>query len=149
MTAPRTPDFVGIVVAAGSSARLPGSVPKQFERIGSRTLLEHAVAVLAGHAAVRGVVVVLPELDAQGDRGAQVAALPGVLRVVGGGKARADSVRHGLEAAGGPPFVLVHDAARPAASPMLVSAVIEATRIHGAAIPGVPIVDTGDRKSVV
>jgi 2-C-methyl-D-erythritol 4-phosphate cytidylyltransferase / 2-C-methyl-D-erythritol 2,4-cyclodiphosphate synthase len=145
MTAPRTPDFVGIVVAAGSSARLPGSVPKQFERIGPRTLLEHAVAALAGHAAVRGVIAVLPPLEAQGDRGTQVAGLPGVLRVVGGGPARADSVRHGLEAAGRPPFVLVHDAARPDASPTLVSAVIEATRIHGAAIPGVPIVDTVKR----
>jgi 2-C-methyl-D-erythritol 4-phosphate cytidylyltransferase/2-C-methyl-D-erythritol 2,4-cyclodiphosphate synthase len=38
--------------------------------------------------------------------------------------------------------VLVHDAARPLAGPELVDAVIEATRLHGAAIPGQAVRDT-------
>jgi len=142
---PLKPDFVGIVVAAGGSARLPGPVPKQFARFGRRTLLEHAIAALAESPAVRGVVAVLPPLDAGGERGAEVAGGPGVLCVVPGGATRADSVRSGLSAAGSAPFVLVHDAARPSASPALVRAVIEATRTHGAAVPGLPIVDTVKR----
>ena len=145
MAASSTPDFVGIVVAAGSSARLPGPVPKQFARLGRRSLLEHAIAALAGDPAVRGVIVVLPPLDAAGVRGQEVARGPGVLRVVAGGATRADSVRNGLSAVGAAPFVLVHDAARPSASPRLVRAVIEATRERGAAVPGLPIVDTVKR----
>jgi 2-C-methyl-D-erythritol 4-phosphate cytidylyltransferase / 2-C-methyl-D-erythritol 2,4-cyclodiphosphate synthase len=147
MAAPRTPDFVGIVVAAGSSARLPGNVPKQFEPIGSRTLLEHAVAALASDRAVRGVVAVLPATDVAGERGAAAARLPGVLQVVAGGSTRAESVGNGLAAAAAhePRFVLVHDAARPAASAALVARVIEATRLHGAAIPALAVVDTVKR----
>jgi 2-C-methyl-D-erythritol 4-phosphate cytidylyltransferase/2-C-methyl-D-erythritol 2,4-cyclodiphosphate synthase len=147
MAAPRTPDFVGIVVAAGSSARLPGNVPKQFEPIGSRTLLEHAVAALASDPAVRGVVAVLPGTDVSGERGIAASRLPGMLDVVAGGPTRADSVRNGLAAAAAhePRFVLVHDAARPAASAALVARVIEATRAHGAAIPALAVVDTVKR----
>jgi 2-C-methyl-D-erythritol 4-phosphate cytidylyltransferase len=51
------------------------------------------------------------------------------------------------------PILLVHDAARPLASPDLVRAVAEAAARHGAAIPVVPITETlkrldGDRVGV-
>ena len=50
----------------------------------------------------------------------------------------------------GDPVVLVHDAARPLASPTLIRAVAVATAIHGAAIPVLPVTETlkrldGDR----
>jgi 2-C-methyl-D-erythritol 4-phosphate cytidylyltransferase/2-C-methyl-D-erythritol 2,4-cyclodiphosphate synthase len=44
-----------------------------------------------------------------------------------------------------PEVVLVHDAARPFASPELVSRAIACGRRHGAAIPGTPVVDTVKR----
>jgi len=60
-----------------------------------------------------------------------------------GGETRQQSVRAGLEAlaALSPQIVLVHDAARPFASPALVSRAIAAAAA-GAAIPGVAMTDT-------
>jgi 2-C-methyl-D-erythritol 4-phosphate cytidylyltransferase / 2-C-methyl-D-erythritol 2,4-cyclodiphosphate synthase len=67
--------------------------------------------------------------------------------VVAGGERRPDSVLAGLQAlaeAGHLPevVVLVHDAARPAASAALVTAVVEAALASGAAVPVLPVADT-------
>jgi 2-C-methyl-D-erythritol 4-phosphate cytidylyltransferase/2-C-methyl-D-erythritol 2,4-cyclodiphosphate synthase len=65
-----------------------------------------------------------------------------VVDVLAGGVTRAGSVRIGLERLKAAEFVLVHDAARPAASPRLVQSVLEATLAHGAAVPVLRIGDT-------
>jgi 2-C-methyl-D-erythritol 4-phosphate cytidylyltransferase/2-C-methyl-D-erythritol 2,4-cyclodiphosphate synthase len=131
-----------VVVAAGRSTRLGGTLPKQFLELGGRTVLERAVEAIAHRPGVDGVVVVLSAAEVDGPRGEQAGGWPGVERVVAGGATRADSVRCGIDAAGDPEFVLVHDAARPFASPGLVDAVIEATRRHGAAVPLLEVPDT-------
>jgi 2-C-methyl-D-erythritol 4-phosphate cytidylyltransferase/2-C-methyl-D-erythritol 2,4-cyclodiphosphate synthase len=63
-----------------------------------------------------------------------------------GGETRQDSVRLGLEAlarAPSPPdIVLIHDGARPFASPTLIARATEAALKHGAAVPGLALVDT-------
>jgi len=149
VSVPQAPDFVGIVVAAGRSARLPGPTPKQFERLGRGSLLEHAIDALVSNDAVRGVIVVLPAAEAAGPLGLDLVRRAGVLHVVAGGATRADSVRNGLAAVAADPYVLVHDAARPFASRALVSAVIRATRAHGAALPGLAIPDTVKRVEAI
>jgi 2-C-methyl-D-erythritol 4-phosphate cytidylyltransferase/2-C-methyl-D-erythritol 2,4-cyclodiphosphate synthase len=60
---------------------------------------------------------------------------------------RQGSVRAGLEALAAfqPDIVLVHDAARPFASPDLIDRAIEAAGATGAAIPGVAVVDAVKR----
>jgi 2-C-methyl-D-erythritol 4-phosphate cytidylyltransferase/2-C-methyl-D-erythritol 2,4-cyclodiphosphate synthase len=68
--------------------------------------------------------------------------LPGVRAVVAGGETRAASALNGARAAGDAEFVLVHDAARPLASPGLVARVVDATLRYGAAIPGLAVTDT-------
>lgn len=59
-----------------------------------------------------------------------------------GGAERSDSVRAGLAAAGKARVIAIHDAARPFVSADLVRAVIQAARIHGAAVAAVPATDT-------
>jgi 2-C-methyl-D-erythritol 4-phosphate cytidylyltransferase/2-C-methyl-D-erythritol 2,4-cyclodiphosphate synthase len=132
---------VGVVVAAGRGDRLGGALPKQYRIVAGRSLLERAVEALASQPAVRGVVVVLPQSDL-GARATAVRRVPGVIHVVGGGDTRAASVRSGVLEARSAEFVLVHDAARPSASPALVAAVIEATLAHGAAVPLLAVTDT-------
>ena len=139
---PRERRVMGVVVAAGRSARFGGALAKQFEELGGSTLVARSVHVLASRPAVAGVVVVLPPEEIDGGRAEEIRRLPGVDGVVGGGATRAASVRSGVLAVGDVPFVLVHDAARPLASPSLVDAVIEATLTHGAAAPAIPIRDT-------
>jgi 2-C-methyl-D-erythritol 4-phosphate cytidylyltransferase/2-C-methyl-D-erythritol 2,4-cyclodiphosphate synthase len=139
--------FTAIVVAAGSSNRFGGTIPKQYQDLCGHSVLERSVRALADRPSVRGVVVVLAAEDAAGVQGARVREWPGVSAVVPGGEIRSASVWRGIEAAGDAQFVLIHDAARPMASPALVDAVIEATLRHGGAIPVLPVHDTVKRVS--
>lgn len=69
----------------------------------------------------------------------------GIKKVKGyatGGAERQDSVRAGLEMAGPCGVVLVHDAARPFISPVVVRELVERANVSGAAIAGVPVKDT-------
>ena len=127
-----------IVVAGGKGLRLGADQPKQFLEIAGRRVLDWSVD--AARSAADGVVVVLPpELV---DGGAP--PVPGADAVVAGGAERADSVRAGLAAVPeAATIVVVHDAARPAASPELFAAVVRAVRSGAAgAVPGLPVADT-------
>jgi 2-C-methyl-D-erythritol 4-phosphate cytidylyltransferase len=130
-----------VVVAAGSGDRF-GS-PKQFALVGDRPAVTWSVA--AARASVDGVVLVLPPAPS----GRTPADPAGASRhaadlVVAGGATRADSVRCGLAAVpDDADIVVVHDGARPLASPALFRAVIDAVRAGAdAAVPGVAVVDT-------
>ncbi len=104
------------IVVAGGSGRRFGEM-KQFSLLGGRPVLEWAVAACRPRSA--GVVLVVPA--APGGRDPH-----GADAVVTGGATRAESVRCGLAAV--PPeadVIVVHDAARPLASPALFDAVID------------------------
>jgi 2-C-methyl-D-erythritol 4-phosphate cytidylyltransferase len=125
----------GVVVAGGTGTRF--GTAKQFESIAGTRLVDRAVETTA--AACDEVVVVLP--DAFTWDGPPVAA------AVVGGATRSASVRAGLAAvAPSATIVVVHDAARPLASPALFDAVIGAVRRGAdAAVPAVPVPDTVKR----
>jgi 2-C-methyl-D-erythritol 4-phosphate cytidylyltransferase len=125
----------GVVVAGGTGTRF--GTAKQFESIAGTRLVDRAVETTA--AACDEVVVVLP--DAFTWDGPPVAA------AVVGGATRSASVRAGLAAvAPSATIVVVHDAARPLASPALFEAVIAAVRRGAdAAVPAVPVPDTVKR----
>lgn len=124
-----------IVVAAGSGERF--GAPKQFLPLGAARIVDHAVA--AATTACDDVILVLP----RGHRwdGAAVTA------TVAGGATRAESVRAGLAAVQpAADVIVVHDAARPLATPELFAAVIDAVRQGAdAAVPAVAVTDTVKR----
>ena len=125
-----------IVVAGGAGRRF--GERKQFSSLGGRPVLAWAVEACRGVS--DGVVLVVPagvEADDPSHAGADA--------VVAGGATRADSVRHGLHAVPtDADIVVVHDAARPLASPALFAAVLAALREEGVdgAIPGLAPSDT-------
>ncbi|MFM8857032.1 MAG: 2-C-methyl-D-erythritol 4-phosphate cytidylyltransferase [Actinomycetota bacterium] len=134
---------VWTIVVAGGSGRRFGSM-KQFEELGGRRVIDHAVTTAL--ACSDGVVVVVPDDDVGDERrqNQNRADLDRSVIVVGGGPTRTASVRNGLRAvADSADIVLVHDAARPFASVALFESVIHAV-VSGAdgAIPGLPMVDT-------
>jgi len=132
----------GIVAAGGSGVR--AGLAKQWLVLGGETVLRRAARALAASPAVDVLVAVVP--PGEEERGeAELAGLGKPARAVAGGAARADSVRNGLAAAEGSAVVLVHDAARPFASPELVRRVAEAAARDGAALAAVPITDTVKR----
>lgn len=132
-----------IVVAAGRGSRTGGAVPKQYRMIGGESVLRRTLRLFTEHPGVDVVQVVIHPDDA--DLFAQAGAgLPKLLAPIAGGVDRQSSVKAGLDALArsAPDLVLVHDAARPFASPALVARAIAAAAEHGAAVPGVAVTDT-------
>ena len=139
-----------ILLAAGRSRRM-GSEDKLWADLGGRPLLAAALARLAAVPGLAAVAVAAPP-----ERREDVVALATGLGlgsgagagvcVAAGGERRRDSVAASLRAlAGAAPqarWVLVHDAARPLASPALAARVLAAAREDGAAVPGLPVADT-------
>jgi 2-C-methyl-D-erythritol 4-phosphate cytidylyltransferase/2-C-methyl-D-erythritol 2,4-cyclodiphosphate synthase len=134
--------MVALVVAAGSGSRAGGALPKQYRRIGDRSVLAHAVEHLrrAGIEDVR--VVIGPGQEALHGEATDGLSLPSPII---GGAERQESARNGLEAIaaeGGADRVLIHDAARPFVPASVVRRLAEALDSHQAAVPVLPVVDT-------
>jgi 2-C-methyl-D-erythritol 4-phosphate cytidylyltransferase len=136
--------FFGLIPAAGRGSRMETDIPKQYLRLGSRTLLEHSVLALMSDPRVERVLIVV----ALTDRRAATLSLPGAVSVAPvGGSSRAESVRNGLLALAGEvdpsDRVLVHDAARPCLSARDLSALIDAVGVHDAGgLLAAPVSDT-------
>ena len=123
-----------VVVAAGQGSRF--GARKQFLDLDGESVA--ARSVRAARAVADLVVLVVPEGYEGTGEGADV--------VVTGGDTRAASVRAGLVRCGDAAIVVVHDAARPLASPALFHAVVDAVREGAdAAIPGLALTDTVKR----
>lgn len=138
---------MAILLAAGAGRRL-GVVdqPKAFVPIGGRPILSVAAAAAAASPAVHRLVITVPagwEDYAQGC--VEFCGAP--TTIVTGGSNRQASVRAALaEVETDAEVVVIHDAARPFASPDLFTAVIEAVAGDAAgAIPVIPVADTVKR----
>src|SRR6266508_336491 len=130
-----------VVVAAGRGLRAGGDQPKQYRMVGGQPVIRPSLATLAGHPGIEAVQPVIHPEDV--DRFEAASAGLALLPPVFGGATRQVSVRAGLEALASrkPDLVLVHDAARPFASPALIARAMAAAKT-GAAVPVLPVVDT-------
>ncbi len=137
------PRIAVLIVAAGKGERSGLSLPKQYESLAGKPMLRRSVEAF-GTLPVQ--VVIGPGQDALA-----LAALAGMdlPPPVTGGATRQESVRLGLEAIESekPDFVLIHDAARPLVSPLVIGNVMTALQ-KGApgAVPMVAAADTLRRR---
>jgi 2-C-methyl-D-erythritol 4-phosphate cytidylyltransferase/2-C-methyl-D-erythritol 2,4-cyclodiphosphate synthase len=129
-------------VAAGRGLRAGGDLPKQYRHVLGEPVIRSSLALFAGHDAIGFVQPVIHPDDAALFQAASAGL--DLLPPVDGGALRQASVRAGLEAlqAHGPDLVLVHDAARPFASPALITRAIAAARTSRAAVPAIGVADT-------
>lgn len=135
---------VAIVLGAGAGERLGGEEPKAFKEVVGHSLLVWATHNAATCQQVRSVIAVVP--PGFESRALAELADPKLLTVVVGGESRHDSVRAALEAVpDDAPAIVVHDAARPFATPQLFMAVLEALEDADGAVPVVPVPDTVKR----
>jgi 2-C-methyl-D-erythritol 4-phosphate cytidylyltransferase len=128
---------VALLVAAGRGERLGAEGPKAFVVLAGRPMIEWSLDALRCVPAVARIVVALPP---------GVAAPEGTVGVAGGA-ARSHSVRAALAAAGelpGDEPVIVHDAARPLATPALFERALGALAQHGcdAVVAAARVTDT-------
>jgi 2-C-methyl-D-erythritol 4-phosphate cytidylyltransferase len=130
-------EVCAIIAAAGSGTRL-GMGSKALLSLNGKTLLARAVELFDALDEIGRIVVVAPPGREEFVRRQVEALRPSKpVLVCPGGETRQQSVRAGLAALGSCDYVLVHDAARPLASPALVRRVLAAAVESGAAIPGV------------
>jgi 2-C-methyl-D-erythritol 4-phosphate cytidylyltransferase len=142
---------VAILTAAGSGTRLGRDLPKALVDLDGLPLVLHAARRLAASGVVDHIVVTAPPglAAAMSDVVTSDEHVTCPVRVVDGGATRQASVAAGLaHATPDDDVVLVHDAARPLASPALVRRVVAAVRTgHAAVVPGLAVVDTIKRVS--
>jgi 2-C-methyl-D-erythritol 4-phosphate cytidylyltransferase len=138
-----------ILPAAGLGTRMAGPQPKQFLALDGVPILIHSLRAFASVTRVTAIYVAVRKTEIERVQ-AQIAEyadkyrFAGRVRVVEGGDNRQESVSHALAAlpAEADDIVLVHDAVRPLIDAATIDRTIDAVVEHGAAIVGLPAVDT-------
>ena len=127
--------IAAIIVAAGRGSRAGGGLPKQWQMLAGRSLAAHSVEALRPF--VQRVMLVIHPDDHP------LATAIADVDLVIGGATRDASVRAALEALAGAAVdaVLIHDAARPLVSAVVIGRVLGGLADHAAAAPALPISD--------
>jgi 2-C-methyl-D-erythritol 4-phosphate cytidylyltransferase len=129
--------------ASGAAKRVPS---KQFAELGGTPVLLRTLRQFGAVAAVKEVYVPLRKNEAERFRAylEKEKSLRARVHVVEGGENRQQSVANALAKvkADANDIVLVHDAVRPFVDADIIGSVIAAAQKYGAAIAGVPAVDT-------
>jgi 2-C-methyl-D-erythritol 4-phosphate cytidylyltransferase len=147
---------VVLIPAAGLGTRMVSGAPskrkpapsKQFTELGGVPILLHTLRTFAANPRVSEIFVALRKDEIAGFRERLVEQAQDVLQkkveLVEGGEHRQHSVANALAAvkAEDDDIVLVHDAVRPFVTPEIINEVVHGVEKHGAAIAGMPAVDT-------
>jgi 2-C-methyl-D-erythritol 4-phosphate cytidylyltransferase len=136
------------VGAKGKPKKVPPS--KQFTELGGTPILIHTLRKFAAVDAVSEIWIALRPSEITGFRAQLESEAEDILKskveLVVGGEHRQQSVENALNAvaaaAHDDDIVLVHDAVRPFVTREIIQEVIEAAKKYGAAIAGLPAVDT-------
>ena len=144
-----------IIPAAGLGTRMGGltagakparvtAASKQFAEIGGTPILIHTLRKFEGVSEISEIVLALRTDDGAFHARLQKEGLRKKITLVEGGENRQQSVANGLAKIAAAPddLVLVHDAVRPVVDAEIIGSVIQAAARHGAAIAGLPAVDT-------
>ncbi len=149
---------IAIITAAGSGSRFSGlsnnSVPKQFLRLFDKPIVLFPLLAMQKCKAISGIFITsqykyfdfLHSLAAKNK-------IYKTLGLVEGGETRFESVRNAFSQIDAAPndLVLIHDAARPNISTVLLNGIIDLAKKHGEVIIGRRISETvkRDRKGII
>ena len=142
---PKPNRYFALIAAAGVGVRIGHDTPKQYLRLGSRTMLEHSIAAMLADERIERVFVVVAPEDQRWQLTQTNTERVGFLPV--GGASRASSVLNGLVAMSDrmqdDNRVLVHDAARPCLGKAELARLIdEAGDDDRGGLLAVPLTDT-------
>jgi 2-C-methyl-D-erythritol 4-phosphate cytidylyltransferase len=122
--------FFALIPAAGVGQRAGTTVPKQYAPLLGRPMLMHAIAAFAAARSITATHVVVSPADQWIETfgGSGFPAGCNIHRV--GGATRAASVLNGLNAieANANDWILVHDAARPCITPVMIDELVATLR---------------------
>lgn len=132
-----------IIVAAGRAERFGGR-DKTLELLAGRPVFEWSIEAFCSEPRIRKIALVHSNANVrQCTAFARRHACGAECIPCAGGDSRPASVRAGLQALGTDlEFVVVHDAARPLVTIDLLSRVLDAAEMYGAAVPMLPVSGT-------
>jgi 2-C-methyl-D-erythritol 4-phosphate cytidylyltransferase len=135
---------LAIIPAAGAGLRMGGGTPKQFLSLDGVPIFVHTLRKFVASEVVNEITLgVRPEDMERARAEVDREHFEKPVSLVEGGASRQETVARALtEAPPGTEIVLVHDAVRPFIDLHLIQSVVEAARKGGAAILGIPSVDT-------
>jgi 2-C-methyl-D-erythritol 4-phosphate cytidylyltransferase len=123
---------LAIIPAAGTGLRMGGATPKQFLSLEGIPIFVHTLRKFAACEAIDEIFLgVRPEDMHRASKEIANEHFAKAVRLVAGGASRQETV-----------VVVVHDAVRPFVELAMIRQVIDAARKDGAAILGIPSVDT-------
>lgn len=133
-----------IFACGGHGTRMGESLPKQFLRIGDRTILQISMEKVLQAVPDADFIVVLPSEYMQYWKDECSARnLVFHQHLVEGGITRFHSVRNALEKiCGDDALVAVHDAVRPLCSAQMIARLFAEAEVEDAVVPVIPMVDT-------
>lgn len=146
MTHPR---YFALIPAAGIGARMDMACPKQYADIAGKPMLLHVLATFVASQKIAHTYVVVSAADGYIKDALSLAPQwrDRVTVIYNGGATRRDSVRNGLDAmrrqVADDDWVLVHDAARPGLTTILIDRLTQALQddpVGG--LLALPVVDT-------
>jgi len=140
MTRVKMTRIAQIIVAAGKGARLGSTTPKQYLKLAGKPLIAHTISAMKSCNRIDETIVVVDKDD---KFILEIVNDYKNMRIVTGGKTRAESSMAGLLALSKnpPDIVLIHDAARPFVSKSVINDVLSNLKKNTAVAPALPIVD--------
>jgi 2-C-methyl-D-erythritol 4-phosphate cytidylyltransferase len=132
-----------IIVAGGTGSRMNNALPKQFLPIHGKPILYYSIkAFLDAIPELKLIIVLHPDFFGSMNGILQLFKDRPDIQIVAGGATRFESVKNGINSiinAQPNDVVMVHDAARPMVSELLINKILEATKKYDTAIPVINI----------
>jgi 2-C-methyl-D-erythritol 4-phosphate cytidylyltransferase len=135
---------LAIIPAAGMGVRMGGATPKQFLSLEGVPIFVHTLRKFAAADVIDEIYLGLRSEDRErAEREIEREHFSKTVRLLAGGASRQETVARCLkEVPPGTEVVVVHDAVRPFIELDMIRRVVAAARKDGAAILGIPSVDT-------
>ena len=140
------PTVASVVLAAGSGTRFGHDINKVWLPLNGRHIISRSLTNAAANFKDARIILVINPADEGFARKALAAdAMPTSIEIVYGGASRHESEFKALQYlkpaidAGDIDIVLIHDGARPLATPELFSAIADGAAQHGGAIPTIAL----------
>jgi 2-C-methyl-D-erythritol 4-phosphate cytidylyltransferase len=137
-----------LIVAAGSSVRFGGAIPKQYRTLAGKPLLAWTIQRFERAASIEDITLVVPKDQIQFTKEKVLTPydFKKIVGVVAGGATRQESVLRGLESfSSSMRLVAIHDGARPMVASADIDAVVKEAEAHRAAILATRVAETVKR----
>ncbi len=132
-----------IVLASGTGSRFGGNLPKQFEKIGEKTILELSLDIFEQNKGIDEIILVITPEYFDLAKNIIKNKYKKLFKILKGGATRKDSSSIGVNALEEDEAnVLIHDCARPFLSQMVLNKCISSLKKYDAVDVAVPVTDT-------